>query len=345
MITLSAEIGRIEDEVLADRFTDTKALGTLRRELSRYAREFAGLKSAIHRAMSTRHGGLTGSPLLEHLPVLMQDVEDFDRDAAGLTDRARLIYEEIETRIGSATNRSLSLLTEAHVTRMQKAGFRAILPGVESWYDMGGKSRTGSNQGIEKVRKVADHVNMILRHIPYVQTNFVLGLDCDEGPEPFELTKTFVDLCPGAFPAYSLLTAFGQAAPLNLEYQRAGRVQQQVEPLRGNDLTDVGDGPRIGDSRRRARGAPPRSDVPDDGQLPRGNAAVQQLAADVLGAAHQPIGERAHDAAPQPLVELALRVSQRRRAIHDRHRTAAIVPRENRDHPGTRSGPGRRLAP
>lgn len=119
---------------------------------------------------------------------------------------------------------SLSLLTEAHVTRMKKAGFRAILPGVESWYDMGGKSRTGSNQGIDKVRKVADHVNMILRHIPYVQTNFVLGLDCDEGPEPFELTKTFVDLCPGAFPAYSLLTAFGQAAPLNLEYQRAGRV-------------------------------------------------------------------------------------------------------------------------
>ena len=32
---------------------------------------------------------------------------------------------------------------------------------------------------------------MILRYIPYVQTNFVLGLDCDDGPEPFELTKTF----------------------------------------------------------------------------------------------------------------------------------------------------------
>ena len=29
---------------------------------------------------------------------------------------------------------------------------------------------------------------------------------------------------PGAFPAYSLLSAFGQAAPLNLDYQRAGRV-------------------------------------------------------------------------------------------------------------------------
>jgi hypothetical protein len=33
-----------------------------------------------------------------------------------------------------------------------------------------------------------------------------------------------LDLTPGAFPGYSLLTAFGQATPLNLEYQRAGRV-------------------------------------------------------------------------------------------------------------------------
>ena len=65
---------------------------------------------------------------------------------------------------------------------------------------------------------------MILRYIPYIQANFVLGLDVDEGPEPFELTKRFIDLAPGAFPAISLLTAFGQAAPLNLEYQKAGRV-------------------------------------------------------------------------------------------------------------------------
>ena len=77
---------------------------------------------------------------------------------------------------------------------------------------------------MDKVKQVADHVNMILRYIPYIQTNFVLGLDTDEGPEPFELTKRFLDLAPGAFPAYSLLSAFGRAAPLNLEYQRAGRV-------------------------------------------------------------------------------------------------------------------------
>ncbi len=42
--------------------------------------------------------------------------------------------------------------------------------------------------------------------------------------EPFELTRKFLDLSPGAFPAYSLLSAFGRAAPMNLDYQRAGRV-------------------------------------------------------------------------------------------------------------------------
>src|SRR4030095_7750694 len=64
----------------------------------------------------------------------------------------------------------------------------------------------------------------MFRYVPYVQTNFVLGLDSDEGPEPFELTKRFVDLSPAAFPGYSLLSAFGEAAPQNLDYQSTKRV-------------------------------------------------------------------------------------------------------------------------
>jgi hypothetical protein len=67
-------------------------------------------------------------------------------------------------------------------------------------------------------------VNLILQYVPYVQTNFVLGLDSDHGAEPFELTKRFLDRTPGAFPGYSLLTSFGRAAVLNLDYQRAQRV-------------------------------------------------------------------------------------------------------------------------
>jgi hypothetical protein len=126
-------------------------------------------------------------------------------------------------RVRHVAESSLSLLGEPHLKRLQKNGFGAILPGIESWYDLGNKAKT-KRTGIDKVRQVADHVNMILRYIPYIQTNFVLGLDGDEGPEPFELTRTFIDLAPGAFPGYSMLTAYGRAAPMNLEYQRAGRV-------------------------------------------------------------------------------------------------------------------------
>lgn len=119
---------------------------------------------------------------------------------------------------------SLSLLSEPHLKRLKHNGFKAVLPGIESWFDLGNKSKTGRKQGLEKVKQVSEHVNMILSYIPYIQTNFVLGLDSDEGDIPFDLTKEFIDRSPGAFPGYSLLSAFGRAAPLNLTYQREKRV-------------------------------------------------------------------------------------------------------------------------
>ncbi len=119
---------------------------------------------------------------------------------------------------------SLSILTEENLKTMKEVGFVGMLPGIESWYELGNKSKSMRTQGLEKVEKISAHVNMILEYIPYLQTNFVLGLDSDAGAEPFELTKKFVDASPGAFPGYSILTAFGEAAPLNLAYQREGRV-------------------------------------------------------------------------------------------------------------------------
>jgi hypothetical protein len=128
------------------------------------------------------------------------------------------------SRIDFIAESSLSLLSEPHLERLKRNGFKALLPGIESWFDLGNKSKTGAHVGMDKVRQVADHVNLILRYVPYVQANFVLGLDTDQGAEAFELTKRFLDLAPGTFPGYSLLTAFGRAAPHNLDYQRANRV-------------------------------------------------------------------------------------------------------------------------
>lgn len=127
-------------------------------------------------------------------------------------------------RIRHIAESSLSLLSEPHLKRLKSNGFVGMMPGIESWFDHGAKSKTGRSVGLDKVRQVSDHVNMVLRHIPFVQTNFVLGLDSDLGSEPFELTKRFFDITPGAFPVFNLFTAYGRAAPLNLELQRANRV-------------------------------------------------------------------------------------------------------------------------
>jgi hypothetical protein len=137
--------------------------------------------------------------------------------------------------VKSIAESTLSLLSEPNVIRLKNSGFGAILPGIESWYDMGNKSKMRSTTGMAKVEHVAEQVNMILSHLPYLQANFVLGLECDEGVEPFELTKRFLDLAPGSFPAFSMLTAFGRSAPLNLEYQQQDRVIAFPFPLLNNN--------------------------------------------------------------------------------------------------------------
>jgi hypothetical protein len=126
--------------------------------------------------------------------------------------------------VRSIAEMSLSLLTDDNLDRLRKNGFVGMLPGIESWYDYGNKSKTTRVSGMDRVEQVADHVNRVLDRIPFVQTNFILGLDCDSGREPFELTKRFIDLTPGAYPAFSLFTCYGRASPLNLELQKAGRV-------------------------------------------------------------------------------------------------------------------------
>jgi hypothetical protein len=113
---------------------------------------------------------------------------------------------------------SLSTLTEVNVKRLRSNGFKVIMAGIESWFDYGNKSKTGSINGIEKVYKVAEQINMIRRYVPLIQTNFIFGFDSDEGEDPFELTKRFIELAPGAYPAFSLLSIFGQGVNGNLKY-------------------------------------------------------------------------------------------------------------------------------
>ena len=107
----SAKLDHAEDMVLGDRGDlETLKLGPLRRELSGYHREFAALRSAFHRANSHRNVGRAGA-LAELLPPLVLEIEDFDRDIAGLQDRAKLLHDEMDAKLSAAANRSLQALT------------------------------------------------------------------------------------------------------------------------------------------------------------------------------------------------------------------------------------------
>lgn len=139
------------------------------------------------------------------------------------------IMNTIESARRSGTMRfiaesSLSLLSEPHLKRLQQNNFFAMLPGIESWFDFSKKSRVGKKFGLNKVKTMAEHVNLIKHYIPYVQANFVFGMDSDYGPLPFELTKKFFDLVPGVFPSWTMWTAFGNSVPRYSEFEREGRL-------------------------------------------------------------------------------------------------------------------------
>jgi len=108
---LAGGLGRIEDRVLGEGADlGGLSLGPARRELSRDHREFLALRSALNRAMAPRAPHRVAL-IAEQLPRLAHEVEDLDREAAGLQERARLLHEEIDTKITSATNRSMRTLT------------------------------------------------------------------------------------------------------------------------------------------------------------------------------------------------------------------------------------------
>ncbi|WP_293458304.1 CorA family divalent cation transporter [Phenylobacterium sp.] len=108
---LGASLARVEDLVLAEPqdLGDT-GLSAIRRSVSRYRREAQALRGALTRAHAGR-GARRIAPLAEWLPDLVAAAEDLDREAGGLHDRGRLLHEELDTLITSATNRSMRTLT------------------------------------------------------------------------------------------------------------------------------------------------------------------------------------------------------------------------------------------
>lgn len=112
MLGVAEALDSLEDKTVIGEAAELEgvSLGPVRRSLARDHREYLGLRSALHRAMSPRDQHRVAI-LPGHLPRLSQEAEDLDREATSLQERARLLHEEIDTKITSATNRSMRALT------------------------------------------------------------------------------------------------------------------------------------------------------------------------------------------------------------------------------------------
>ncbi|MGE5230151.1 MAG: B12-binding domain-containing radical SAM protein [Deltaproteobacteria bacterium] len=133
-------------------------------------------------------------------------------------------------RIRFGAEAPLALLAPARIARLARAGFVALLPGIEGWLRADPKLGHGRLTGWDKLRETAGQVEELLQAVPYVQANFIFGLE-DETEEAYELTRAFVDRLPGAWPNYNLMTAYGESSPLGSRLQREDRVLPVPFPL------------------------------------------------------------------------------------------------------------------
>lgn len=122
---------------------------------------------------------------------------------------------------------TLSSLSEPKVKRLKKNGFVMIAVGIESWFDYGIKAKMKFITGMDKVKRVAEQLNMVQQYIPLVQANIMYGFDSQAGPDPFTLTKRFINLAPGIYPAYALLTAFGK----DTKYSSKNDIENRIIPF------------------------------------------------------------------------------------------------------------------
>ena len=186
---------------------------------------------------------------VDHRPLPLSDVEEDIRYAAESYPNALLIwldpnfgvrFEPLMDAIDRAGNgavrfgaqSSLSFLSSERLERLARARFEIIVPGLEDWFSCGAKlGGAGRAKGRDRVREAAASVNGVLGAIPYVQVNFVFGLEGEPLGEGFELTEDFVRAVPAAWPTFNLITAWGVSSPLSRRLRAEGRILPVPFPL------------------------------------------------------------------------------------------------------------------
>ena len=109
---LSDEIDQMEDRVLDGRVRDDRRrLGPVRRSAVRLHRQLLGLAAVFHRLeKDDATNGLQGSAIAV-AARLAQRLDALDRDVTALAERARLLQEEVASRLAEESNRQLSVLS------------------------------------------------------------------------------------------------------------------------------------------------------------------------------------------------------------------------------------------
>ncbi len=122
---------------------------------------------------------------------------------------------------------SLTVLRGERMKRLKATNCVLVAPGVESWTDYANKAGVGRQSGEEKVKRVIAHFTLLAENVPYLQANFMFGLDTDMGDAPVELTKHFMAETPFVWPAINIPTPFG-GTPLHAELLHSGRILQAM---------------------------------------------------------------------------------------------------------------------
>ena len=118
---------------------------------------------------------------------------------------------------------SLTILREDRVSRLKGTNCALLAPGVESWTDYSNKAGVGRAAGAEKVDRVVEQFQRLDENVPYLQANFMFGLDTDSGTEPAELTRHFMDRTPFVWPVINIPTPFG-GTPVYEQLVRESRI-------------------------------------------------------------------------------------------------------------------------
>ena len=144
-------------------------------------------------------------------------------------DETLSIFEQLPTdqRNPYIIESSLKLLNRERLKRLQDTNCIAVAPGIESWKEYSNKAGVGKAVGQEKLTQVVDQLRMLHEYIPYLQVNFIHGLDSDIGDEPFQLTKEFVRRTPFAWPYLNIPIAFG-GTPLFDTFLDEGRILRSM---------------------------------------------------------------------------------------------------------------------